>query len=72
MINLLTCCKLPTIIAGLGYTANEAQLWSVIPYAVAAAVTVIVAFVSDHFKVRGIIMLWLVFLRNYANPGARY
>lgn len=48
---------LPTIIAGLGYTANEAQLWSVIPYAVAAVVTVVVAFVSDHFKVRGIIML---------------
>ncbi|KAB5517377.1 putative MFS transporter [Coniochaeta sp. 2T2.1] len=48
---------LPTIIADLGYTANEAQLWSVIPYAVAAVVTVIVAFISDHFKVRGIIML---------------
>lgn len=30
---------LPTIIFGLGYTANEAQLWSVIPYAVAACTT---------------------------------
>lgn len=48
---------LPTIIHGLGYTANEAQLWSVIPYAVAAVVTVGVAFVSDRLKIRGIIML---------------
>ncbi|CAK7217036.1 hypothetical protein SCUCBS95973_003015 [Sporothrix curviconia] len=48
---------LPTIIAALGHTANAAQLWSVIPYAVASVVTVIVAFASDHFQVRGIIML---------------
>jgi MFS family permease len=49
---------LPTIIAALGYTANEAQLWSVIPYAVASVVTVIVAVASDHFKARGIVMLF--------------
>ncbi|KAK7955962.1 uncharacterized protein PG986_005184 [Apiospora aurea] len=49
---------LPTIIAALGYTANEAQLWSVIPYAAAAVVTVIVAFLSDRLRVRGIIMLF--------------
>ncbi|KAI1371431.1 MFS general substrate transporter [Hypoxylon crocopeplum] len=48
---------LPTIISGLGYTADEAQLWSVIPYAVASVVTVFTAFLSDHFRVRGIIML---------------
>ncbi|CAK7223996.1 hypothetical protein SBRCBS47491_005397 [Sporothrix bragantina] len=48
---------LPTIIAALGHTANAAQLWSVIPYAVASVITVIVAFASDHFQVRGIIML---------------
>lgn len=48
---------LPTIIKGLGYTANEAQLWSVIPYAVAAVVTVIVAFLSDRLKLRGVVML---------------
>lgn len=48
---------LPTIIKDLGYTANSAQLWSVIPYAVACVATVIVAFVSDRLKVRGIIML---------------
>ena len=49
---------LPTIIAGLGYTANRAQLFSVPPYAVAAVVTVIVAFISDRLRVRGVIMLF--------------
>lgn len=48
---------LPTIIKGLGYTANEAQLWSVIPYAVAAVLTVIVAVLSDRLKLRGVVML---------------
>ncbi|KAK5280366.1 hypothetical protein LTS03_009470 [Exophiala xenobiotica] len=48
---------LPTIIKGLGYTANEAQLWSVIPYAVAAVITVVVAFLSDRLKLRGVVML---------------
>lgn len=48
---------LPTIINGLGYTANEAQLWSVIPYAVAAVVTVGVALASDKLKLRGTLML---------------
>lgn len=49
---------LPTIIKGLGYTANEAQLWSVIPYAVAAVLTVVVAIVSDRLKLRGVVMLF--------------
>lgn len=48
---------LPTIIAGLGYTANEAQLWSVIPYAVACVMTVITTVISDRYRVRGIVML---------------
>ncbi|KAH7418615.1 putative MFS transporter [Cadophora sp. MPI-SDFR-AT-0126] len=51
---------LPTIIVELGYTANEAQLWSVIPYAVASVVTVIIAFVSDRLKLRGTIMLFVL------------
>ncbi|KAI0967220.1 major facilitator superfamily domain-containing protein [Xylaria arbuscula] len=49
---------LPTIIKDLGYTANEAQLWSVIPYAVAAVATLCTAYISDHFRVRGIVMLF--------------
>ncbi|KAI1075900.1 major facilitator superfamily transporter [Whalleya microplaca] len=48
---------LPTIIAGLGYTANEALLLSVCPYAVAAVVTVGVAFTSDYLRKRGPVML---------------
>jgi cyanate permease len=48
---------LPTIIVKLGYTANEAQLMSVPPYAVAAVMTLVVAFVSDRLKVRGVMML---------------
>jgi hypothetical protein len=51
---------LPTIIVELGYTANEAQLWSVIPYAVASVLTVIVAIVSDRMKLRGVIMLFVL------------
>jgi hypothetical protein len=51
---------LPTIIVELGYTANEAQLWSVIPYAVASVVTVIVSIVSDRLKLRGVVMLFVL------------
>ncbi|KAJ5772008.1 hypothetical protein N7520_002537 [Penicillium odoratum] len=51
---------LPTIIKNLGFAkdANDVQLWSVIPYAVATVVTVIVAFISDHLHLRGVIMLF--------------
>ncbi|TVY32013.1 putative transporter [Lachnellula subtilissima] len=48
---------LPTIIVELGYTANSAQLWSVIPYAVATVVTIFVSIVSDRLKLRGVVML---------------
>lgn len=51
---------LPTIIVELGYTANEAQLWSVIPYAVASVVTVIISIISDRMKLRGVIMLFVL------------
>lgn len=47
----------PAIIKGLGYTANDAQLWSVIPYAVASVVTVISAVYSDKYRLRGPFML---------------
>ncbi|OAL04491.1 MFS general substrate transporter [Phaeosphaeriaceae sp. SRC1lsM3a] len=48
---------LPTILAGMGYTANAAQLWSAIPYSVAACTALGVAFLSDRLKLRGCIML---------------
>lgn len=51
---------LPTIIVELGYSANEAQLWSVIPYAVASVVTVAVSIISDRLKLRGVIMLFVL------------
>ncbi|KAF2120292.1 major facilitator superfamily domain-containing protein [Lophiotrema nucula] len=50
---------LPTIINSLKFASdpNEAQLWTVIPYAVAAVCTVIVALLSDRLAMRGPIML---------------
>jgi hypothetical protein len=51
---------IPTIIVELGYTANEAQLWSIIPYAVASVLTVIAAIISDRLKLRGVVMLFVL------------
>jgi hypothetical protein len=44
----------------LGFTANEAQLWSVIPYAVATVCTIAISFVSDRLKLRGVVMLFVL------------
>lgn len=51
---------LPTIINNLKFAhdPNQAQLWTVIPYAVAAVCTVFVAILSDKLAVRGVIMLF--------------
>ncbi|KOS38402.1 hypothetical protein ACN38_g10777 [Penicillium nordicum] len=51
---------LPTIIKNLGFAkdANEVQLWSVIPYAVAAVFTVVVSIISDRLRLRGVVMLF--------------
>lgn len=98
--------QLPTIINGMGITANsnETQLWSVIPYAVATPVTgkpptrysrvhyydqlpsdvlfhiVLVAFISDRVKLRGVIMLFTLpiaiigyaVIANVASSKARF
>jgi nitrate/nitrite transporter NarK len=49
---------LPTIVNnGFAKDANQAQLWTVIPYAVAAVFTVITAFLSDRLALRGPVML---------------
>ncbi|KAK4457961.1 major facilitator superfamily domain-containing protein [Cladorrhinum samala] len=73
---------LPTIINDLKITsnANETQLWSVIPYAVATPVTVCVAFLSDRLKLRGIIMLFTLpvaiigyaVIANVSSPHVRF
>ncbi|KAH8731695.1 major facilitator superfamily domain-containing protein [Phaeosphaeriaceae sp. PMI808] len=51
---------LPTIINNLKFAkdANETQLWTVIPYAVAAVFTVLTAYLSDRLALRGPIMLF--------------
>lgn len=50
---------LPTIINNLNFAhdPNKAQLWTVIPYAVAVPNTILTAFLSDRLGLRGPIML---------------
>ncbi|KAG6379676.1 major facilitator superfamily domain-containing protein [Boletus reticuloceps] len=47
----------PTIVAGLGFAGNHAQLMSVPPYAVTFVLSIISAFVSDHFQCRGYVVI---------------
>ncbi|KAM4061580.1 major facilitator superfamily protein [Hirsutella rhossiliensis] len=53
---------LPTIVNDLNIASNPntAQLWTVIPYAVATPVTVVVAFLSDRLKLRGTLVLFVL------------
>ncbi|KAL4993712.1 major facilitator superfamily domain-containing protein [Aspergillus recurvatus] len=64
---------LPTIIdeSGFASDANQTQLWTVIPYAVAAVLTVFVSFLSDRLKLRGVIMLFSlpIAIAGYAAIG---
>lgn len=46
---------LPTILAGMGYSGTRAQLLSVPPYAVAATMTIVVGYVGDRTRQRGIL-----------------
>jgi hypothetical protein len=50
---------LPTIISNMHFAkdANQVQLWTVIPYAVAAIFTVLTAIISDRLALRGPVML---------------
>ncbi|KAI6028698.1 major facilitator superfamily domain-containing protein [Pisolithus orientalis] len=48
----------PTIVAGLGYTGNRAQLMSVPPFVVAFFASVISAFVSDRYGCRGLTVIF--------------
>lgn len=45
---------LPSIITQMGYTSTRAQLLSVPPYAVAAVLTVVIGFVADRTRQRGL------------------
>lgn len=84
----ILCCLysfglfLPTIINGLHIAkdANEVQLWTVIPYAVAAVCTVFVALLSDRLNLRGPVMLCTLpiaiigygVIRSSSNPHVQY
>ncbi|KAI9036561.1 putative MFS transporter [Aspergillus affinis] len=73
---------LPTIIdeSGFATDANQVQLWTVIPYAVAAILTVAVSFLSDRLKLRGVLMLFTLpiaiagygAIANIESPKAKY
>lgn len=45
----------PTIVAGLGYENLQAQLFTVPPYAIAYVVCLVVAYISDRTKQRGLV-----------------
>lgn len=47
----------PTIIKGMGYTANNAQLMSVPPYVCACFFTILASYLADRFKQRGSFLL---------------
>ncbi|GAB5588219.1 hypothetical protein Unana1_03119 [Umbelopsis nana] len=49
---------LPTIIATLGYSSVNAQLYTVPPYAVAVVYMAVVSFLSDRYKIRGMFVFF--------------
>ncbi|KAM3077548.1 hypothetical protein ACMFMG_006885 [Clarireedia jacksonii] len=53
---------LPTIISQMGYTTTRAQLLSVPPYAVAAIFTIVIGFVADRTRQRGLCNIATSFL----------
>ncbi|KAL4795358.1 major facilitator superfamily domain-containing protein [Aspergillus venezuelensis] len=72
----------PTIIAAMGYTAELAQLLSVGPNVAACILSIIIGYISDHYKTRGYLILltaplgiagiaMLLFLPDSA-PSAKY
>lgn len=72
---------LPTIIASLGFTNAEAQLYTVPPYAVAFVVMVIMTSISDRMQSRGIptaivfaisTVGWIILLVVEHNVHAKY
>ncbi|KAH9482229.1 putative transporter [Psilocybe cubensis] len=48
----------PSIVQGLGYTANRAQLMTVPPFAVAFGLAMVGAYVSDRYRCRGYITMF--------------
>ncbi|OSC96591.1 MFS general substrate transporter [Trametes coccinea BRFM310] len=58
----LTDVFLPSIVAGLGYSGTRAQLMSVPPFAVAAVLSVITAFLADRFGQRGLNIIFFAMI----------
>jgi nitrate/nitrite transporter NarK len=71
---------LPTIISQLGYKATTANLMSVPPYAVAAVVTVLVGWIADRTRQRGLCNIFIsifgiigfAMLLGSGKPGVQY
>ncbi|KIW84705.1 hypothetical protein Z517_00093 [Fonsecaea pedrosoi CBS 271.37] len=53
---------MPTILADLGWTATKAQLYSVPPYVAACLVAILIAYISDKTRRRGIYLAVATFL----------
>ena len=53
---------IPTILNDLGWTATKAQLYSVPVYVSASAIAILIAFISDKTKQRGIYLALFTFL----------
>lgn len=53
---------MPTVLNDLGWTATKAQLYSVPVYVSASAVAILVAFISDKTRMRGIYLAAFTFL----------
>jgi MFS family permease len=52
----------PTLLRELGWTSTQAQLLSVPPYAVAAVATILLGYISDRKKKRGIYIASVIIL----------
>jgi MFS family permease len=72
---------LPTIIASLGYSNADAQLYTVPPYLCAAVFMIFISFLSDRIHCRGLFvagvmmiscMGWIILLAVVDNQHARY
>ncbi|KAK7756579.1 hypothetical protein SLS62_001416 [Diatrype stigma] len=70
----------PTIVKGMGYAANEAQLMSVPPYVCACAATIAASWGADRLRRRGAFLcafqlvaaLGFALLAGSADPGVQY
>ncbi|KAI9894510.1 MAG: hypothetical protein M1814_001864 [Vezdaea aestivalis] len=72
---------LPTIIKELGYTAAQAQLLTVPPYATAFTLTIIIAVVSEKARLRSPFIIgtstlaivgYIILITNHRGPGVSY